>query len=100
LALVGAYVLAGELAVAEGNHLRAFPAYQRELQGYVEQRTELPPGGVKLAMPMTATGIRLRDASTRLMTSRPFRPLLAKLAAAGPDKITLKPYPTLHHSPR
>ena len=100
LSLVGAYVLAGELAVAEGNHLRAFPAYQRELQGYVQQRTELPPGGVKLAMPMTATGIRLRDASTRLMTSRPFRPLLAKLAAAGPDKITLKPYPTLHQSPR
>jgi 2-polyprenyl-6-methoxyphenol hydroxylase-like FAD-dependent oxidoreductase len=92
LSLVGAYVLAGELAAAEGDHLRAFPAYQQEMRDYVEQRMELPPGGVKMAMPMTSVGIRLRDASTRLMTSRPFRPLLAKLAAATPDRITLKPY--------
>ncbi|WP_433009253.1 FAD-dependent monooxygenase [Kribbella sp. CA-294648] len=90
LSLVGAYVLAGELAAHQGDHARAFPAYQRELQPYVEQRMELPPGGVKMAMPMTAIGIRLRDASTRLMTSRPFRPLLAKLAATQPDAITLK----------
>ncbi|WP_020390055.1 FAD-dependent monooxygenase [Kribbella catacumbae] len=90
LSLVGAYVLAGELAAYEGDHGRAFPAYQREMQAYVEQRMELPPGGIKMAMPMTAAGIRLRDASTRLMTSRPFRRLLAKLAAAQPDAITLK----------
>ena len=90
LSLVGAYVLAGELAEHQGDHARAFSAYQREMQAYVEQRMELPPGGVKMAMPMTAMGIRLRDASTRLMTSRPFRGLLAKVAAAQPDAITLK----------
>jgi 2-polyprenyl-6-methoxyphenol hydroxylase-like FAD-dependent oxidoreductase len=94
LSLVGAYVLAGELVEHDGDHARAFPAYQREMQPYVDQRMELPPGGLKMAMPMTATGIRLRDASTRLMTSRPFRPLLAKLAGQ-PDAITLKPYPAL-----
>lgn len=90
LSLVGAYVLAGELAAHQGDHAHAFPAYQREMQPYVDQRMELPPGGLKMAMPMTATGIRLRDASTRLMTSRPFRGLLAKVAAAQPDAITLK----------
>jgi 2-polyprenyl-6-methoxyphenol hydroxylase-like FAD-dependent oxidoreductase len=94
LSLVGAYVLAGELTEHNGDHARAFPAYQREMQPYVDQRMELPPGGLKMAMPMTATGIRLRDASTRLMTSRPFRPLLAKLAGQ-PDAVTLKPYPAL-----
>jgi len=90
LSLVGAYVLAGELAAHDGDHTRAFPSYQREMQPYVDQRMELPPGGIKMAMPMTAAGIRLRDASTRLMTSRPFRGLLTKLAAAQPDAITLK----------
>ncbi|WP_328328774.1 FAD-dependent monooxygenase [Kribbella sp. NBC_00382] len=94
LSLVGAYVLAGELTEYDGDHARAFPAYQREMQPYADQRMELPPGGLKMAMPMTATGIRLRDASTRLMTSRPFRPLLAKLAGQ-PDAITLKPYPAI-----
>ncbi|WBQ06652.1 FAD-dependent monooxygenase [Kribbella sp. CA-293567] len=90
LSLVGAYVLAGELATHNGDHARAFPAYQRELQAYVDQRTELPPGGVTAAMPMTATGIRLRDACTRLMTSRPLSRLLTRLAATQPDAITLK----------
>jgi len=95
LSLVGAYVLARELAAHDGDHARAFPAYQREMQAYVDQRMELPPGGLKMAMPMTAVGIRLRDTSTRLMTSRPFRGLLAKAIAGHPDAITLKPYETL-----
>ncbi|WP_329235679.1 FAD-dependent monooxygenase [Actinoallomurus sp. NBC_01490] len=34
-ALVGAYVLAGELARAGGDHAAAFAAYERELRGYV-----------------------------------------------------------------
>ncbi|WP_433161945.1 FAD-dependent monooxygenase [Kribbella sp. CA-247076] len=92
LALVGAYVLAGELAAADGDHLRAFPAYQGELQAYVDQRMELPPGGLKMAMPMTAAGISVRNAQIRLMTSRPFAGVLKKLAAAGPDRIALKDY--------
>jgi 2-polyprenyl-6-methoxyphenol hydroxylase-like FAD-dependent oxidoreductase len=92
LALVGAYVLAGELARSDGDHERAFTAYQERMQAYVEQRMELPPGGIKLAMPLTKTGIRLRDASTRLMMSRPFRGLIAKAAIGRPDAIDLDPY--------
>ncbi|TDU91175.1 2-polyprenyl-6-methoxyphenol hydroxylase-like FAD-dependent oxidoreductase [Kribbella voronezhensis] len=95
LSLVGAYCLASELAIAEGNHLRAYPAYQARMQPYVGQRMELPPGGIKMAMPMTRTGIVLRDAATRLMTSRPFRPLLAKAAAGSPDEISLTSYDAL-----
>ncbi|MEU4292292.1 FAD-dependent monooxygenase [Kribbella sp. NPDC026596] len=92
LSLVGAYVLAGELAAADGDHVRAFPAYQARMQAYVEQRMELPPGGVKMAMPLSALGIRLRDTSTRLMTSRPFAGLLAKMAIGQPDAIELPDY--------
>ncbi|WP_329481784.1 FAD-dependent monooxygenase [Kribbella sp. NBC_01484] len=92
LSLVGAYVLAGELAAADGDHLRAFPAYQARMQAYVDQRMELPPGGIKMAMPMTSVGVRLRDTSTRVMTSRPFSGLLAKMAIAKPDAIDLPDY--------
>ncbi|MGW1344873.1 FAD-dependent monooxygenase [Kribbella sp. NPDC002412] len=92
LSLVGAYVLAGELAAADGDHVRAFPSYQAQLQAYVDQRMELPPGGIKMAMPMTALGIRFRDASTRLMTTRLLAPALGKMAAAVPDRIELKDY--------
>ncbi|MGW6282809.1 FAD-dependent monooxygenase [Kribbella sp. NPDC055071] len=93
LALVGAYVLAGELAAADGDHVRAFPAYQARLQAYVEQRMELPPGGLKMAMPMTTLGIRYRDSVIRLMTSRLFAGLLAKMTLAKPDAIDLPDYP-------
>ncbi|ADB34845.1 monooxygenase FAD-binding protein [Kribbella flavida DSM 17836] len=94
LSLVGAYVLAGELT-SDGDHTRAFPAYQRLMRDYVAQRSELPPGGIEGAMPMTAAGIRGRDAMIRLMTSRPLRGILAKAAAARPDAITPADYPSL-----
>ncbi|MFB6722149.1 FAD-dependent monooxygenase [Kribbella sp. NPDC056345] len=88
LALVGAYVLAGELAT-NGHHEHAFPAYQRRMQAYVDQRMELPPGGIKMAMPMTAFGIRYRDTMIRLMTSSP----LARTIGKGkPDAIDLPAY--------
>ena len=93
LSLVGAYVLAGELARNE-DHGQAFAAYQRVMQGYVEQRMELPPGGIEMAMPNSAAAIWARNTSTRLMTSRPFRGVLAKLAAAQPDAINLPDYLT------
>jgi 2-polyprenyl-6-methoxyphenol hydroxylase-like FAD-dependent oxidoreductase len=92
LSLVGAYVLAGELAAADGDHGRAFPAYQARMQSYVDQRMELPPGGIKLAMPMSAFGIAYRDLMLRVMTSRLLSGVIAKSATAKPDAIELPEY--------
>ncbi|MEV5570801.1 FAD-dependent monooxygenase [Spirillospora sp. NPDC052269] len=41
MAMVGAYVLAGELKAARGDHEAAFAAYERELRGYVTANQEL-----------------------------------------------------------
>ncbi|MFC5180655.1 FAD-dependent monooxygenase [Actinomadura harenae] len=41
MAMVGAYVLAGELKAAGGDHEAAFAAYERELRGYVTANQEL-----------------------------------------------------------
>ncbi|WP_232660509.1 FAD-dependent monooxygenase [Pseudonocardia sp. TRM90224] len=41
LAMVGAYVLAGELAAAGGDHVAAFAAYDREMRTFVEKNQEL-----------------------------------------------------------
>ncbi|GAA1582043.1 FAD-dependent monooxygenase [Kribbella hippodromi] len=93
LSLVGAYVLAGELAAANGDHTRAFPAYQARMQAYVQQRMELPPGGLKMAMPMSAFGIAYRDLVLRVMTSPMMSGALAKMARVKPDAIDLPDYP-------
>jgi 2-polyprenyl-6-methoxyphenol hydroxylase-like FAD-dependent oxidoreductase len=77
LALVGAYVLAGELSVARAP-AEGFRRYEQLLRPYVSGAQKLPPGGVKGFAPMRAMDIRLRTASMRLMTRRPFAQLIAR----------------------
>ncbi|MEU4511215.1 FAD-dependent monooxygenase [Nonomuraea wenchangensis] len=46
-ALIGAYILAGELA-ADGGHARAFAAYEREMRGFVAEHRHLGREGADL----------------------------------------------------
>lgn len=93
LALVGAYVLAGELAQANGDHRTAFQRYEHVMRPYVSQGQELAPGGVKSYAPMTQTAIRLRDASMRWMSKWPLRSILAKQFSKA-NGIHLPEYPS------
>ena len=69
LALVGAYRLAGELAAAEGDHQVAFPRYQDSHRALVRAKQRIGPN-VRLMVPKTVTGRRLRDAFARLPLMR------------------------------
>jgi 2-polyprenyl-6-methoxyphenol hydroxylase-like FAD-dependent oxidoreductase len=83
LALVGAYVLAGELAAAD-DHRVAFGRYDQIMRPYVTEAQKLPPGGASGYAPSSALAIRLRAASMRSMTRWPMRRLLAaQFAKAG-----------------
>jgi 2-polyprenyl-6-methoxyphenol hydroxylase-like FAD-dependent oxidoreductase len=95
LGLVGAYVLAGELAAARGDHGRAFATYEERMRPYVAQGQELPPGGINGYAPMTRLAIRMRTLSTRLMVSRPLRGLVKKAFFGKADAIELPDYPVL-----
>lgn len=92
LALVGAHVLAGELASADGDHVRAFARYDEVMRPYVTACQELPPGGVRSFAPMSAVGIRVQAASMRAMTRWPLRSVMARQAAKGAD-VTLPDHP-------
>jgi 2-polyprenyl-6-methoxyphenol hydroxylase-like FAD-dependent oxidoreductase len=84
LALVGAYVLAGELAAAGGEHRRAFARYEQVMRPYVAAGQQLPPGGVRGYAPASRLAIGLQTASMRWMTRWPMRPMLARqFAKAG-----------------
>jgi 2-polyprenyl-6-methoxyphenol hydroxylase-like FAD-dependent oxidoreductase len=91
LALVGAYVLAGELASAGGDHVRAFAAYQEHMAAYVAKGVELPPGGIGGYAPMSGAAIALRAVSMRMMTRWPLRALMAREFTKG-DAIALRDY--------
>jgi 2-polyprenyl-6-methoxyphenol hydroxylase-like FAD-dependent oxidoreductase len=92
LALVAAYVLAGELAAARGDHRVAFSRYESELRDYVKQCQTLPPGGVGGYLPQTRFAIWMRNQSMRMTTRWPMRALIAKEMRKA-DAITLKDYP-------
>lgn len=90
MSLVGAYVLAGELASARDPET-AFAGYQRIMAGYVEQGLRLPPGGVRAFAPGSRLAIRLRAWSMAGLTRWPMRQLMAAQAAKA-DAIDLPDY--------
>lgn len=85
LALVGAYVLAGELAAADGDHRAAFPRYEEIMRPYVATAQELPPGGVGGYAPSSAFMIRMRAMSMRMMGRWPVRNLAARQFSKAAD---------------
>ncbi|MEV4313029.1 FAD-dependent monooxygenase [Actinocrispum sp. NPDC049592] len=91
VALVAAYVLAGELAAAPDDHLAAFARYQDAMLAYVKQCQALPPGGMKGFAPSSALMIHLRNLSMTVMTRWPMRALTARHFHKA-DAITLKDY--------
>jgi 2-polyprenyl-6-methoxyphenol hydroxylase-like FAD-dependent oxidoreductase len=77
LALVGAYILAGELVASRGDHRVAFKRYHERMRSYVDQAQQLPAGGVDGYAPMHRVIIALRTASMRAITRWPFRAIVA-----------------------
>jgi 2-polyprenyl-6-methoxyphenol hydroxylase-like FAD-dependent oxidoreductase len=69
LALVGAYVLAGELATASGDHRRAFVRYEEEMLDYVKQGQKLAKGNATGLIPGSRLQIRLRNQIIRMLPS-------------------------------
>ncbi len=91
LALVGAYVLAGELA-RHPDHREAFAAYEARMRPYVAQAQKLPPGAPRLSSPRSRTGIRLFHAALRGAASPALGRLAQRLSTASPPKFTLPDY--------
>jgi 2-polyprenyl-6-methoxyphenol hydroxylase-like FAD-dependent oxidoreductase len=85
LALVGAYVLAGELAGCRGDYQQAFTRYEELMRSYVTKSQQLPPGGVAGFAPKSSTYIALRAKSMRMMTHWPMKNLIASQFAKAKD---------------
>lgn len=96
MAIVGAYVLAGEIA-ATGDHRTAYPAYQARMREYVAANMKPLPGGTKGFLPATARGIRFRDAMTRMMMRMPGKRLMMGGMDKAVNAITLPDYPVPAH---
>jgi 2-polyprenyl-6-methoxyphenol hydroxylase-like FAD-dependent oxidoreductase len=91
LAVVGAYVLAGELAAAHGDHRVAFPRYESTLRSYVDGSQKMARRAAAFMLPGSrfAAGLNLR-----MQRYLPFlADMPAKMARRTASAITLPPYP-------
>ncbi|TDE59063.1 FAD-dependent oxidoreductase [Nonomuraea mesophila] len=71
LAVVGAYVLAGELARAGGDHERAFPAYERAMAEHVRAGRVAALSAAKTLIPASRLGVSGLAQGARLMSALP-----------------------------
>ncbi|MEU7062878.1 FAD-dependent oxidoreductase [Streptomyces sp. NPDC046161] len=74
LAVVGAYVLAGELARAGGDHEHAFPAYERAMAEHVRSSHAAALSAAKTLIPRSRLGVRGLAQGARLISALPARP--------------------------
>jgi 2-polyprenyl-6-methoxyphenol hydroxylase-like FAD-dependent oxidoreductase len=68
LAIVEAYVLAGELHRAEGDFRRAFSEYEKRLRHFIEEKQKTAVKFASTFVPETTLGIWARNQATRLMS--------------------------------
>lgn len=91
LALVGAYVLAGELSRHE-EPTAAFAAYERIMRPYVEQAQDVSKLGPRLAHPRSRLGLAVQRATLHLVARPGIRELVGKLVQPPAENITLPDY--------
>ncbi|GAA4577585.1 FAD-dependent monooxygenase [Planotetraspora kaengkrachanensis] len=78
LSLVGAYVLAGSLAAAAGDHTAGFAAYENDMRPFVEENQKLAEGNLKGMVLKSAGQIRFQMGMLRLMPHLPGKERMIK----------------------
>lgn len=99
MAVVGAFTLAGELALARGDHSTAYAAYERALRDYVRASRGFAGTMANRLVPRNQVQLRALTAGTRLLTAVP-SPLVRAFTRRGGrlglhDTVDVKDYPEL-----
>ncbi|MEU7582961.1 FAD-dependent monooxygenase [Streptomyces sp. NPDC041068] len=91
-ALVCAYVLAGELAAARGDHRVAFAAYEAEIHDYAKGCQKISDNTGPFLAPPTEKKIRSRDRAYRVLSSRFLAGFFKRLTEKAASDLALKDY--------
>jgi len=89
-AMIGGYVLAGELKRAGGDPAIAYPAYQNHLKPFIEHKRRQAVGFARQFAPRTRLGLAIRNGLSRLLDA----PLLGDLMVERmfADRLALPEY--------
>ncbi|MFD7711024.1 FAD-dependent monooxygenase [Streptomyces sp. NPDC059786] len=93
VAVVGAYVLAGELARAGGDHRTAFAEYETRIRDFAKGCQKISGNAGPFFAPPTARRIRSRDRTYRLLASPLLAGFFKRLTEKAATGIELRAYP-------
>lgn len=94
LALVGAYVLAGELAATRGDHSVAFTRYEERMRAYAEGCQKMGDGVARLMVPDSRLMATVLNRYYKFLPYLPGKNLPARMARKAAEGITLPDYPS------
>lgn len=91
LAMIAAYVLAGELSASHGRHEQAFAGYEARLRGYIDTKQRAAERFAGALAPRTRAGLHFRNLVVKAFAI----PGLARLAIGRDiaDRIEIPDYP-------
>lgn len=92
LAVVGAYVLAGELARAGASPSSAFARYEATMRPYATRCQKGAMRAGSFFAPKTGVGLALRNVLYRLLTSRPMLGLFERMVKDAATDLALPEY--------
>lgn len=92
-AMLGAYTLAGELALAGGDYEVAYRRYEQIMRPLVAKSQKTAAGAGRFLTPATERKIRNRNRTFRILSSRPMTGLFGWLAKRTANTGALRDYP-------
>ncbi|MEU0968569.1 FAD-dependent monooxygenase [Streptomyces sp. NPDC005917] len=95
VAVVGAYVLAGELDLAGGDHRTALAEYESRIRDFAKGCQKISGNAGPFFAPPTERRIRNRDRMYRVLSSRPLARFFKKMTEKAATDIRLREYPGL-----
>ncbi|ADJ49547.1 FAD-dependent oxidoreductase [Amycolatopsis mediterranei S699] len=95
LAMMGAQVLAGELAAAGGDHVTAFAKYEQRLRKPATVGQKNGKGAGNFLAPRTAAKIRSRNRAYRMLSTRLLGGIFLKMTDRAANALEYREYPAL-----
>jgi 2-polyprenyl-6-methoxyphenol hydroxylase-like FAD-dependent oxidoreductase len=96
LAVVGAYVLAAELAAASGDHVHGLAAYEQGMRPAVQQSQRIGPAVMKMLIPRSRVLLWARAQAIRLLPRLP-APARRRLTSYGGGPAAMLDAVSLRH---
>ncbi|WP_370968230.1 FAD-dependent monooxygenase [Amycolatopsis sp. cg9] len=95
LGMMGAQVLAGELAAAGGDHVTAFAKYEERLRKPATVGQKNGKGSGNFLAPLTVAKIRSRNRAYRMISTRLFGKVFTWMTDRAANAIEYREYPAL-----